>query len=101
MDFRVDAKGKYYTTHVSKQSVDVTVRVQDSIIQGTLHLAPDNRLKDELNTSETFLAITNAQIWEVNGAQPLYATQVLMINKDQIAWIFPREKTGIEPENDA
>ena len=47
------------------------------------------------------LAITNAQIWEVNGAQPLYATQVLMINKDQIAWIFPREKTGIEPENDA
>jgi hypothetical protein len=101
MDFRVDAKGKYYTTHVSKQSVEVTARVQDSIIQGTLHLAPDNRLKDELNSGEIFLAITNAQVWQVNGAEPLYSTQVLMINKDQIAWIFPREKTETEPENAA
>ena len=99
MDFRVDAKGKYFTTHVSKQSVDVTARVQDSIIQGTVHLAPDNRLKDELNGSEAFLAVTNAQVWEVNGAQPLYSIEVLMINKDQIAWIFPREKTETEPEN--
>ena len=99
MDFRVDAKGKYYTTHVSKQSVDVTARVQDSIVQGTVHLAPDNRLKDEMNGSESFLAVTNAQVWELDGKQPLYSTAVLMINKDKIAWIFPREKAEIEPED--
>ena len=99
MDFRVDAKGKYYTTHVSKQSVDVTARVKDSIIQGTIHLAPDNRLKDELNGSETFLAVTNAQVWAVDGTQPLYSTPVLMINKDQIAWIFPHEQAETEGEN--
>ena len=101
MEFRVDAKGKYYTTHVSKQSVDVTARVQDSIVQGTVHLAPDNRLKDELNGSETFLAITNAQVWQVDGKQALYSTEVLMINKNQIAWIFPRDKVETEPENAA
>jgi hypothetical protein len=99
MDFRVDAKGKYYTRHVSKQSVAVTARVGDSMVQGTVHLAPDNRLKDELNGGETFIAFTNAQVWEVNGAQPLYSTEVLMINKGQIAWIFPREKTEPEPDN--
>ncbi len=99
MNLRVDAKGKYYTTHVNKQSIDVTVRVRDSIVKGTVHLAPDNRLKDELNADETFLAVTNAQVWEVNGAQALYTSDVLMINKDQIAWIFPREQTEAEPEN--
>ena len=99
MDFRVDAKGKYYTTHVSKQSVAVIARVQDSIVHGTVHLSPDNRLKDELNDNETFLAITDAQVWEVNGALPLYSTQVLMLNKSQIVWIFPRETTQPEEEN--
>ena len=99
MDFRVDAKGKYYTTHVSKQSVAVIARVQDSIVHGTVHLSPDNRLKDELNDNETFLAITDAQVWEVDGARPLYSTQVLMLNKSQIVWIFPRETTQPEEEN--
>lgn len=101
MDFRVDAKGKYFTTHVSKQSVAVVARVQDSIVHGTVHLSPDNRLKDELNGSETFLAVTNAEVWEVNGTHPLYSTEVLMLNKNQIAWIFPRETVQPEPENKA
>ncbi len=98
MDFRVDAKGKYYTTHVSKQSVAVVARVQDSIVHGIVHLAPDNRLKDELNGNETFLAITNAEIFAVGGEQPLYSTEVLIVNKDQIVWIFPREHVQPEPE---
>jgi hypothetical protein len=101
MDFRVDAKGKYFTTHVSKQSIAVIARVQDSIVHGTVHLSPDNRLKDELNGSETFLAVTNAEVWEVNGARPLYTTEVLIVNKDQITWIFPRETAQPEPENAA
>ncbi len=91
MDFRVDAKGKYYTTHVSKQTVAVVARVQDSIIHGDLHLAPDNRLKDEMNSAEAFLAITHAEVYAVNGERPLYSTEVIIVNKNQIAWILPRE----------
>jgi len=98
MDFRVDAKGKYYTTHVSKQSVAVVARVQDSIVHGTVHLTPDNRLKDELNGDETFLAVTQAEVWEIGGERPLYTTDVLIVNKDQIVWIFPHEPVHPEPE---
>ena len=101
MNLRVDAKGKYFTPHVSKQSIAVIARVRDSIVHGTLHLAPDNRLKDELNSNESFLAVTDAQVWEVNGARPLYSIEVLMLNKAQIAWIFPRENVQPESENAA
>jgi hypothetical protein len=101
MDFRVDAKGKYFTTHVSKQSVAVVARVQDSIVQGTLHLAPDNRLKDEMNSGDTFLAITNAEIYAVGGDRLLYSSEVLIVNKDQIDWIFPREHVQPEAESNA
>jgi hypothetical protein len=101
MDFRVDAKGKYYTTRVSKQSVAVVARVQDSIVQGTVHLAPDNRLKDELNGDETFLAVTQAEVWEIDGEHPLYTTEVLIVNKSQIIWIFPREPVQPESGTDA
>lgn len=48
MDFRVDQKDKYYTTRVSKETVAVTARLQNTIVHGTLYLAPDNRLKDEM-----------------------------------------------------
>jgi hypothetical protein len=91
MDFyRVDEKGKYFTTHVNKHAVSVVARVQDSIVQGTMHLTPENRLKDELNNHETFVAITDAEVWALNGARPLYSTPALIVNKNQIAWIFPR-----------
>lgn len=101
MEFRVDQKGKYYTTHVTKNAVSVIARVQDSIVQGTLHLAPDNRLKDELNGSETFLAVTDAEVWPIEGKRPLYSTEVLIVNKTQIVWIFPRESSSPEPETAA
>jgi hypothetical protein len=91
MDFRVDAKGKYFTTRVSKHSVAVIARVQDSIIQGAAHLAPDNRLKDELNSGEAFIAVTDAQVWDANRSRLLYSAEVIILNKNQIAWIFPGE----------
>ncbi len=97
MDFRVDQKGKYYTTRVSKETVAVTARLQDTIVQGTLHLAPDNRLKDEMNSAETFVAVTHAQVFALTGERPLYTTEILIVNKNQIVWIFPRETPSPEP----
>lgn len=91
MDYRVDEKGKVFTDHVSKHGILVTARVDDTIIQGTLHVTSDNRLKDELNNSETFIALTQAQVWTLNGTNPIYSTEVLLVNKTRINWIFPRE----------
>jgi hypothetical protein len=97
MDYRVDEKGKVFTTKVTKQGVAVTVHIRDSIIQGMVYVSPDNRLKDELNHGETFIAITDAQVWTLNDTNPIYSTGILIINKSQIDWIFPREEHA--PEN--
>lgn len=98
MDFRVDQKGKYYTTRVSKETVAVTARLQDTIVQGTMYLTPDNRLKDEMNSAETFIAVTQAQVFALTGERPLYTTELLIVNKSQIVWIFPRDGSPPEPE---
>jgi hypothetical protein len=98
MDYRVDEKGKVFTDRVSKLEILVTVRVDDAIIQGTLHVSSDNRLKDELNNNERFIALTQAQVWTLNGTNPIYSTEVLLINKTRINWIFPREESSMNQE---
>lgn len=91
MGFRVDEKGKVFTDRVTKYQVSVIARVLDLIIEGNVHLKPENRLKDELNDSEQFIAITHAQAMLKEGEPPLYTTDALIVNKAHIAWIFPRE----------
>ncbi len=91
MDFRVDEKGKLYTQHVNKRSISVVARVEENIVHGNVHLTLDNRLKDELNNGEDYVAITQARVMELGCELPLYSTDVLIVNKQRIVWIFPRE----------
>lgn len=98
MDYRVDEKGKVFTTRVTKQSVAITARVGDSIIQGVVHIQPDNRLKDELNHEEDFIAITDAQVWTLTGSNPVYASPVLIVNKAHIHWLFPHDESSTNTE---
>jgi len=93
MDYRVDEKGKVFTTRVTKQSIAITARVGDSIIQGMIHIQPDNRLKDELNHGEDFIAITDAQVSSLNSANPIHASPILIVNKAHIHWLFPRDES--------
>lgn len=91
MEYRVDQKGKFFTEHVTKRSVPVVACIGELIVRGTIHLTTDNRLKDELNAEEPFIAITQAQVSERRGKRPLYKTEALIVNKAHINWIFPRE----------
>ena len=91
MSYRVNEKGKYFTDHITKRSLPITACVRDWIIQGTIHLMGENRLKDELNDGETFIAITDVQISGRAGETTVYETPVLIVKTDQIAWIFPRD----------
>ncbi len=91
MDYRVDEKGKFYTQRVNKRMVAVTARLADTIVHGTVYLTLDNRLKDELNTGDTFIAITKAEIMDAHSDRTLFETEVLIVNKTQLVWIFPRE----------
>ena len=91
MDYRVDEKGKIFTKHVNKRSIPVILRVEDTIVEGIVHLTLDNRLKDELNNGETFIAVTTAKMTDANSGQTLHESEVILINKHRITWIFPFE----------
>jgi len=91
MDYRIDPKGKVFTTHVTKRTLAVVIGLSDSVIRGTVYLMADNRLKDELNSSEPFIAVTDAQVYQPGSDTPLYQSPALIINKNKIDWIFPQE----------
>ena len=91
MDYRVDDKGKFFTAHVTKLRLPITTCIGNWIVEGTVHLKSDNRLKDELNDGETFIAITQARVREIGSDKPVYESEVLIVHKNQIVWVFPRE----------
>ena len=89
-DLRFDEKGKFFTTHVSKQLAWATIATTSNVFRGTLHLMPENRLKDELNSGERFIALTKAQVYAADGATLLYSVPVVVLNKEQIVWVMPQ-----------
>jgi len=100
MDYRVDQKGKFYTARVTKEANSVVVTTVSSIIRGTLHVMRDTRLKDELNNVERFVAITDAEVFDLSGQNHLYSNKVLLVNKDLIIWVMPQEEPQSADEED-
>ena len=94
MNYRVDDKGKFFTAYVTKLRLPVTACIGNWIVEGTVHLKSDNRLKDELNDGETFIAVTQARVWEIGSDKPVYEPEVLIVHKNQIVWVFPRESAA-------
>ena len=62
MTFEYDDKGKFFTDIISKTPLDVLVQTTTHLIQGVIHIRKEERLKDELNRDELFLALTEAKI---------------------------------------
>lgn len=89
MKERVDEKGKVYTTRMSKEPLRVRIRVFDQVIEGTVHLHEDNRLKDELNQERGFIAVTGAKVFSVEDSRELYRSEFLVLNNDHILWAMP------------
>lgn len=90
-DLRIDEKGKFFTEYVTKIAMPVIIATATNIVKGTIHLTPDNRLKDEMNAGEQFVAITHADIYALDGKTQLYALPTLILNKQQIDWVSPQE----------
>ena len=99
MPARFDKKGKLYTETVTKDKVKVTIQTVIDKLSGYLHIQPDKRLKDDLNDSSGFLALTNGIVLNPQG-QELDQFEFLAINKEHIVWIIedeerePRETPG-------
>ncbi len=85
-----DEKGKFFTQVVQKRPVAVTVQTLQHTIRGTLHVRPDQRVKDELNGDEVFIAITDATVFNQTG-DPLYNHPLMIVNAEHIIWVVPED----------
>ena len=90
MSVRYDDKGKFFTDVITKDRVPSIIHTLISRIQGNLHVRMDERVKDELNRGEQFLAITDAIVYNLQGKK-IYDAEFMLINRDHVIWIVPDE----------
>lgn len=87
-----EEKGKIYTKVVTKSPVKVILQTAINRIVGFVHVRQGDRLKDALVTSEHFLAVTDAEIYDVDGTKVIYHTNFIAVNLNQILWVVPEEE---------
>lgn len=94
MTFEFDEKGKIFTDVVSKVAIPAIVQTTQHLIRGNIHVRHDERLKDELDRDELFLAITDASVIGTDG-QTLHRTRFLAVRRAQIVWVMPAQETEV------
>ena len=85
-----EEKGKIFTQKVTKEQKKVVIQTQKHKILGSIYIQLDNRLIDELNGTNHFLAITDVEIYD-SERKLLYKSEFLTINISQIIWVLPIE----------
>lgn len=88
MTIEYDEKGKYYTNVIQKVAVPAIVQTTKNLIRGMVHVRQDERLKDELENSEDFIAMTNIEVLDEAG-KITFSGPFLAVQKDQIVWVMP------------
>jgi hypothetical protein len=90
MTIEYDEKGKFYTDIVKKLPVSSVIQTATHLVRGLVHVQQGERLKNELERDERFIAVTNAT---VHGAddQILFSAPFLAIQRAQIVWIMPTD----------
>lgn len=94
MKFEYDEKGKIYTDVIAKVPVQALVQTSVQLIRGAVHIRQNERVKDELERDEFFLAITEASVLAPDGQSVLHQAPFLAVRRDQIVWIIPLEEEG-------
>ena len=98
MTIEYDEKGKFYTNVISKISVSSVLQTRTHLIRGLVHVRQGERLKDELENNESYIAVTNASIYDANGTV-MYNSPFLAVQKSQIVWIMPADETNNEGDS--
>ena len=88
MTFEYDENGKFFTDVVTKTPIPVMIQTVTHRIHGNIHVTRDQRLKDELDLPEKFVAITDAIIYSSDD-RVLYQGRFLAVQKDEIIWVLP------------
>jgi hypothetical protein len=90
MGIQITPKGKIFSDIVFKDSMPATIQTERGRIHGIVYMHRQNRLIDELNHSDPFIAVTDATIFKDNG-EILYKSDFVTINLDHIIWLLPHE----------
>ena len=95
MTFEYDEKGKIFTDIVSKVAVPSTIQTTTHLIRGQLHVRRDQRIKDELDLNESFLALTDVHVMGPDG-QTLFEAPFLAVRRSHIVWVLPEQEQSGE-----
>ena len=91
MPTQFDEKGKIFTNVIAKKPVMVTIQTLTHKIHGEIYVRPNERIKDELDRSEQFVAVTNAVVFGPQGEE-LYTSDFLTLNLSHIVWLIPDDE---------
>jgi len=95
MTIEYDEKGKIFTDIVSKTAIHATIQTTTQMMRGRIHVRRDQRMIDELNFNENFIAITDVTVLGADG-QTLFEVPFLAVRRSQIVWVIPEPKSGEE-----
>lgn len=90
MTVEYDEKGKIFTEVVPKIAIPAVVQTSAQLIRGNVHVRRDERLKDELDRDELFLAVTDASVIDSDG-QTLHQARFMAVRRAQIVWVMPAQ----------
>ncbi len=95
MTIEYDEKGKIFTDIVSKVAVDATIQTTTHLMRGQLHVRRDQRVIDELDLNESFLALTDVSVFGPDG-QTLFQAPFLAVRRTHIVWVIPDQNKDKE-----
>jgi hypothetical protein len=90
MTIEYDEKGKFYTDIVRKLPVSAVIQTVTHLVRGFVHVIQGERLKNELERDEKFLAVTDASIFGADE-KVLFTTSFIAIQRSQIVWVMPAD----------
>ena len=88
MSIEFNDKGKYFTDVISKVAIPAIIQTVIHRIDGFIHVRLDDRVKNELDRSEAFLAVTDAKVLDADGSV-LYQAAFMSVARAQIVWVIP------------
>lgn len=95
MTIEYDEKGKIFTEIVSKVPISATIQTTTHLMRGRLHVRRDQRIKDELDINENFLALTDVSVLGPDG-QTLFQAPFLAVRRSHIVWVIPEQEKSEE-----
>ncbi len=90
MSTEFNEKGKYFTDIIQKVSVPAIIQTVLHRVEGFIHVRADERVKNELDHTEPFLAVTDAKVF-ANDGSVLYQAAFMTIARAQIVWVIPSD----------